>query len=366
MGDRLVIPKNLTNSILKILHGGHPGIVKMKALSRNYVWWPGIDQEIEQTVKKCRPCQETRPDKKRMPVHEWDQAPGPFSRIHIDHMGPFRGKLYLVVVDAYSKWMDVQQVPSTSSAPAIRILRRLFAYFGVPDAIVSDNGRGFVSAEFTQFCKSNLIHHIRTAPYHPASNGHAEKAVQSAKNFLKKLPGNAEIEKELANFLLTQRVIPINGKAPCEYMNGRMLSTCLSKIQPSQTGENHHNYSNDKNYFSSKQKVYIRNYARGPRWIEATVLHRKGYRNYVVELNNGQTTKRHCDQIRNRVIHDEFPEIENIDLELPTVEENPLTDDVIEEEDDFQDASMEGMIEPEPIIRRSKRILERTSSNKCK
>eukprot|EP00731_Ephydatia_muelleri_P012870 Em0007g180a len=136
---------------------GNPGIARMKALARGVVWWPGMDSELESK--------------------EWPSKP--WSRLHIDHAGPFLGKIFLIVFDAYSKWLEVVPVVSTSSQQTIRELRHLFATHGLPEIVVSDNGTAFSSTEFGCFVKHNGIRHIRCAPYHPSSNGLAERAVQT-------------------------------------------------------------------------------------------------------------------------------------------------------------------------------------------
>ena len=70
---------------------------------------------------------------------------------------------------------------NATSTATIRYLRQLFAQFGIPETIVSDNGTQFVSVEFKEFCRLNGIRHVQTAPYHPSSNGLAERAVQVVK-----------------------------------------------------------------------------------------------------------------------------------------------------------------------------------------
>ena len=77
--------------------------------------------------------------------------------------------MFLVVVDAHSKWPEVILVSSTTSSLTIEVLRDLFARFGIPEQIVSDNGAQFVSEEFQAFIRSNGISHITSAPYHPAT-----------------------------------------------------------------------------------------------------------------------------------------------------------------------------------------------------
>ena len=359
-GQRVVIPEKLTKSMLQVLHSGHQGMNKMKALARTSVYWSGMDAQIEELVRKCRNCQENRPEKRRMEVHQWDPAPHAFSRIHIDFMGPIRGKLFLVIVDAFSRWIDVQEVPSTSAAAVIPRLRRLFAYFGVVDTICSDNGSPFSSKEFAKFCRDNLIHHIRIAPYKPSSNGMAERTVFSAKAFLKKLPIKADIQKELAEFLLAQRVTPIvslGGKSPSELMNGRRLTTCLTKMNPAQSSTYKMNFKNNELFFSRHQRVFIRNYSSGPRWIEARVLYKHGYRNYMVEVADGRKMKRHVDQIRPKSYEDEGSSAE-IEIEPDKTTLNSELDEE-NDEDEFQDASDIMLEEDDPIeVRRSERIRE--------
>ena len=75
---------------------------------------------------------------------------------------------------------------STSSA-TIKKLRRAFATHGLPEMVVTDNGSNFVSSEFEDFLKMNGIRHIRTVPYHPASNGLAESTVQTFKEGMNKI-----------------------------------------------------------------------------------------------------------------------------------------------------------------------------------
>ena len=89
--------------------------------------------------------------------------------------------MLLVVVDAHSKWLDVAIVTSATSSITIEKLRGMFATHGIPDIIVSDNGTVFTSEEFETFMKLNGIRHIKTAPYHPSTNGLAECAVQTLK-----------------------------------------------------------------------------------------------------------------------------------------------------------------------------------------
>ena len=183
-GSRVVIPPPGRQTVLQELHEGHPGIVRMKALSRMYVWWPSINTDIEKSVRLCYGCQEVQSSSPVAPLNPWKWPTRPWAHLHF---GPFEGKNILIVIDAHSKWVEAVCTPSTSSSAIIGELRALFAKFGLPESVVTDNGTGFVSQEFETFLKNNGIRHITSAPYHLASNGLAERAVQIVKKGLKKV-----------------------------------------------------------------------------------------------------------------------------------------------------------------------------------
>ena len=110
-GCRVIIPSVRREKVLDELHEGHPGVVKMKSLARSIVWWPGIDTDLQEKVRKCKQCQENQKSPALAPLHPWDWPKRPWARIHIDHAGPFQGKIYLVAVDAHSKWLEAVTVP---------------------------------------------------------------------------------------------------------------------------------------------------------------------------------------------------------------------------------------------------------------
>ena len=100
-GMRVVIPNKLQDRVLKELHDGHMGVVKMKALSRSYVWWPNINAQLEELAKACSGCQQNQNMPTKAPLHPWEWATTPWQRIHIDYAGPFQNSMFLVVVDAH-------------------------------------------------------------------------------------------------------------------------------------------------------------------------------------------------------------------------------------------------------------------------
>ena len=114
-------------------------------------------------------------------------------RVHVDFAGLFMGRMFFLMVDAHSKWVEIIEMKSTTTTATIEVLRGLFALYGLPTQLVLDNGPQLVSEEFSQFVKINGIKHIKSATYHPASNGQVERAVQTFKSKLRSMERNQEL-----------------------------------------------------------------------------------------------------------------------------------------------------------------------------
>eukprot|EP00731_Ephydatia_muelleri_P021930 Em0014g521a len=228
-GSRVVVPTKLRPEVLQTLREAHPGVVRMKALAQGTVWWPGVDKDIEDKVKACARCQVNR--KTPLPV-PWEFPVQAWSRLHVDFTNLFQGKLFIILVDTHSKWLEVAVVSSCSSLCAIRFLRNVFATHGIPEQLVSDNGSAFTSSEFKKFVNRNAIRHTTSALYHPASNGLAERAVQTFTSALIKFGG--DVETSLAHFLFTYRLTPhvTMGLTPAEMLLGRKPRSQLGSIRP--------------------------------------------------------------------------------------------------------------------------------------
>ena len=106
--------------MLNELHQAHPGMSKMKGLARSYVWWPNMDRDVEAHVQSCEVCaiNQNMPDK--TPLHPWEIPTKSWSRIHVDYAGPIEGKMVLVTVDSYSKWIEADVVSGSSAQVTIR------------------------------------------------------------------------------------------------------------------------------------------------------------------------------------------------------------------------------------------------------
>ena len=128
--------------------------------------------------------------------------------------------MYLVIVDAYSKFVEVVPMGQATTTNTMAALRRVFSYFGLPEHLVTDNGSQFTSTEFQKFLKENGIEHTLTAPGHPATKGLAERYVGQFKDKLNKIGDTGEtVQTKLDRFLLTHRATPASlGKSPSELL----------------------------------------------------------------------------------------------------------------------------------------------------
>ena len=127
-------------------------------------------------MRICGVCQQHSKLPANANLHPWEWPGKAWYRVHIDYAGPFEGKMILVIVDAHSKYIDAHVMTSSTTAATILWLRQTFGTHGLPYTLVSDNGTAFTSHELQNYCRSNGIKHIRSAPFHPASNGLAERA----------------------------------------------------------------------------------------------------------------------------------------------------------------------------------------------
>ncbi|PFX31379.1 Uncharacterized protein K02A2.6 [Stylophora pistillata] len=224
-GSRVIVQPQGRTEVIAKLHDAHPGISRMKALARSYVWWPNMDRELESEVQSCSQCQLHQKAPADAPLHTWEWPGQPWSRVHIDYAGPYK--------DAYSKWMDVHIMQSTTSAATIVKLREIFAIHGLPETIVSEKGPNFTNAGFEELLAKNGIKHTKTAPYHPASNGQAERAVRVFKEGVEKMEVES-MHAKLSRFLLKYRITPHSKTVvpPAQLLMKRKLRTKLDLLLP--------------------------------------------------------------------------------------------------------------------------------------
>lgn len=310
-GYRIVIPNKLRHKLLQSVHASHFGIVKTKSLARSFMWWPGIDSDIENFIKSCNACLSVRPDPPKAALIPWEATENVWTRIHIDFAGPIKKNYFLIITDSHSKWPEVFRTKEITSSFTVTKLREVFARFGLPETIVSDNGTQFTSSVFKTFVRLNKINHITSAPGHPATNVAAENAVKSFKNGLKSALADGEsndVDILTQRYLFDYRVAEhcSTRESPAKIMFSRSLRTRFTLCKPPTVKSNISN-SLDKqisNYkgnrevvFEVNERVSIRDLRdpnpKGKKWVLATITHILGDRNYTCILDDGTEVHRH-------------------------------------------------------------------------
>lgn len=300
-GSRVYIPEPLRKRVLDELHSTHFGVVRMKSLARSYFWWENLDSEIELLAKNCSQCQLYQSNPVKVPVHRWDPPSKPFERVHVDFAGPIYGIYLFVLVCAYSKWPEVHIMKNITTAATITVCRKIFSCFGLPMVFVSDHGTQFTSGEFQDFLKKNGIIHKMGAPYHPATNGQAERYVRTIKEKLKNMDcSKTEVELYLSNILLNYRktVHPATGKSPALMIFNRDVRSRLDMMIPTNSPESHNTNLNPRSLLVGT-RVSVREYLhRDVKWRFGNVMNKVGDLHYDVKLDDGRIWRRHIDQIR--------------------------------------------------------------------
>ncbi|CAI2736565.1 unnamed protein product [Schistosoma spindalis] len=298
-GDRIVIPKLLRHKVLKQFHSGHPGINKMKSLARSYAYWPSMDKDIENKCRNCPSCIQAAKNPLKCEPQYWPTPAGPWVRLHADFAGPIHGKMFLIIVDAFTKWPEVYTMANCTTSETIHKLSTLFSCFGVPEIVVTDNGSQFIAESFKYFCNANGITHLRSPPYHPQSNGQAERFVDTFKRALLKGGGEGTTGQVITKFLTTYRTTPNpnvpDGKSPAEAMFGRRIRTVFNAMLPSKFVYGHNQNPNMRN-FNVGDEVFIKSYTGKNRWEPGKIVQKLGKVLYRVRGTFG-TCIRHTNQI---------------------------------------------------------------------
>ncbi|XP_062537938.1 uncharacterized protein K02A2.6-like [Armigeres subalbatus] len=226
-GEQIVIPSALQEQTLQIAHELHPGIVAMKRLLRQKVWWLGTDKQVETLVKSCKSCTIVSaldpPEpmiSTRMPDRAWVD-------LAADFVGPLpSGHNLLVLIDYFSRFIEVVVIRQITASLTIQAFHSTFCWFGFPETLKTDNGPQFTSEEMKQFCKQYGIEHRRTTPYWPQANGEVERVNGMIEKHLKiSQLEDTEWKWDLRTSVLIYNSTPhsTTGVAPAVLMFGRIV-----------------------------------------------------------------------------------------------------------------------------------------------
>ena len=209
----------------------------------------------------------------------------------MDYAGPLLGKMFLVLIDTHSKWIEVESVESATTKTTEEKLRKFFQLMEFLKNWYQTifNGSVFTSQEFTDFVKLNEIDHIITAPYHPSSNGLAESAVQVLKKGLSlySKTRNIDISLDTSVVQLPDYTAFHNRNITCGSINGLQITATFRFVTPqlnwskryTKQWQQKHFYKGNRNsmidYYNG-MRVYMRNYIRGRPWVAGVVQSKTG------------------------------------------------------------------------------------------
>ncbi|XP_033724551.1 uncharacterized protein K02A2.6-like [Pecten maximus] len=206
--------------MLQKIHAGHLGMSKCKQRAREVLFWPGITEDIQNLVKRCEPCQVHQKQQMAEPLLSHPIPLRPWQKVSTD-LFELERRPYIVVVDAFSGYPEVVSLTSQTSAAVIQVMKTIFARYGIPAQVLSDNGPCYSSKEFQKFVEEWDFRHVTSSPGYPKSNGMAERAVQTVKSIIRKCK---ESNQDPHMGLLAYRTTPMdNGLSPAEMLMGRQL-----------------------------------------------------------------------------------------------------------------------------------------------
>ena len=255
--SRIVVPTVLRHKAISIAHESHQGLVKTKQLLREKVWFPGIDQDVKRAIDGCVACQANGPDNRPDPLQMLPLPPAPWHTVHMDLCGPFpTGEYLFVVIDAYSRFPEVEIVRSTSANSIIPKLNRIFSAHGIPHVIRSDNGPPFTSEEFKKYMSENGINHRRITPLGPQANSEAESFMKPLTKAIRSAHAEGKPwTKHMYKFLLNYRTTPhsTTGFAPSELLFNRKVRNKL----PQFNNVIHNTYNTHATYTHTQTYTYV-------------------------------------------------------------------------------------------------------------
>lgn len=181
-GEKIIIPRKLRENMIECIHASHMVVEKSKNRARDLIFWPGMGKAIEAAVEACSVCQERHSANPKEHLLSHASPEMPWQVIGTD-LFTSNSRDYIVIVDYYSRFFQLERLYSCTSAAVISKLKAAMSRHGIPDTVDSDNGPSYSSSEFKIFAESWGFTHTTTSPHYPQSNGLAEMYVQISKRY---------------------------------------------------------------------------------------------------------------------------------------------------------------------------------------
>lgn len=329
-GTRLLIPKALRHKTLEDLHSSHKGIDLTKARARLTVYWPQIDNQVEQHCRNCTQCQYDRPSQPAEPQIHYPPPERCFEYMSMD-FGELQGKKYLITSCWKSGWFNAHLMSARADAKAvISKLRTEFMNTCVPTILFSDTGPPFNSEELKDFCRRWGIKTENSSAYYPQSNSYGENGVKQAKALLRKCMTNGKLDEEKwAKGLLSARNTPHKGTnlSPAMIVYGHQVKE-LVPVHKSALAKSWHEELRKYDHKIAQERQKADHYKRGTplpplsvgdpvliqnkrsrRWDRYGVIQERNLRirKYTIRLPSGLITIRNRRDLRYRFTPNDVP-----------------------------------------------------------
>ncbi|GFN88402.1 Pol polyprotein [Plakobranchus ocellatus] len=211
-GEQVLIPSAIHSDMLRRINEGHLGIKKCKRWARDVIYWLRMSAEIADLISRCSICLTHRNWQKKESLKSHDIPSIPWQKV-VSNIFTINGKNYLLVVDYYSRFVELALLNDTRGSTVVTHFKSIFSFHGIPQTLITDNGPNYVISEFKQFTASWEIGHITSSPRYPQSNGLAERMVQTEKSHqqsqrCKPILGPAQLESG------TTEKPPISSRTP--------------------------------------------------------------------------------------------------------------------------------------------------------
>ena len=130
----------MRDDALRRLRESHQGISKCRERAASAIWWPGISHDITRFIDRCDTCRRNRPTQREQPLRPVELPGRPWEKVAID-IFHYKRNEYLVIIEYYSRWIEIKQLTRLTSAYVMSRVKTVFTTHGIPDVVVSDNGR---------------------------------------------------------------------------------------------------------------------------------------------------------------------------------------------------------------------------------
>lgn len=248
---RIFIPDALKRKILTKIHEGHQGVGKCRARAQGTIFWLGISQDIKDYIEQCSLCQRHRNQQHHESLQPTPLPSRPWERVGAD-MLEHNGKHYLLVTDYYSRFFELLHLTRTTSQDVVYACKSIFARWGIPNMVISDNGPQFASQVFTGFSQEYGFSHTTSSPHYPQANGAAERFVQTAKNILD------QPDPFLGLMAHRSTECATTGYSPAQLIMGRQIRTTLPALDRHYTPSwpRHQSVKNNDDRAKASHKYY--------------------------------------------------------------------------------------------------------------